>query len=175
MIECPKCTRLLPDAAESCQFCGFILGNAPRKTVGEPSARQYAGRQVPKWIWGLYYFFAALWIFDGARVLMVSLKLVPEVWGAGAVGQSCMGMLGVMGAIGAFFIAIGVSLIFRFEWARGVVNVICWVRILGLLFDLIMAIFSSAAFGLAGLLNVFIVMLTIAWTGAQIWVIAETD
>lgn len=109
------------------------------------------------------------------RVLFVTLGVFPSVMAMGSVGQAFSGMLAVAGAIGVAFILLGLGLILKWEWARGVVNIVCWINILGGLFNLVIAIFSSPMSGVMGIVNVFLAMFTIAWTGAQIWVIGETD
>ena len=72
-------------------------------------------------------------------------------------------------------IVIGAGLIVRVELIRGIVNVCCWFKIGIGFFSLVSMILASGFFGLVGILMVLIQLIDIAWTGLQIWVIAETD
>lgn len=172
MIACPRCQKMLPDWSQSCQFCGAPLANVPRPK-GE--VKKTYGRTAPNYVWVLYYIFAALWIIDGARILLVSLGALPKLAAMGSVGQAFSGMMAIATLIGAALVGLGVGLILKWEPARGVANVICFLNILGGLFNLVSAIFLSPLGGVSGIFNVFLAMFSIAWTGAQIWVIGETD
>lgn len=173
MITCPGCQKMLPDWSKNCQFCGVPVDKVVRPKA--EAKKTYAKAGPAPYIWVLYYLFAALWIVDGTRVLLAALGALPQVAAAGSLGQAFSGMLAIMAIIGGALILLGIGLIFKVELARGIVNVMCWISILGGMFNLVIAIFASPMSGVMGIVNVFLAMFTIAWTGAQIWVIGETD
>jgi hypothetical protein len=163
-IECPGCHRSLPPAAQQCQFCGSALTN-----VARPKAAAKKNIGPEPWVMKLYYAVAAYWILDGvAAVVMRAISLSnPKTF-------SSIAYLGI--AIGIFAIALGIGLLLRWDWARGVVNIFCWIRIASAAFSLMSLIGVSMMFGAgAMLLNLFLSVLSACIAGLQIWLIAETD
>ena len=163
-IECPGCKRSLPPSAQRCQFCGSDLGSvvrpkaAPKKHIGpEP------------WVMKLYYAVAAYWILDGvANIIMRAMSL------SNPKTASSIAYLGI--AIGAFAISLGLGLLLRWDWARGVVNIFCWIRIASAAFSLMSLMGVSMLFGVgAMLLNLLFSVISAVIAGLQIWLIAETD
>lgn len=160
MIQCPSCKNTLPDWAQKCQFCGADVTKVPRpKAAPQQKAYRTAGSGYANknLIWGLYYFFAVWWIIDGGLTLATAKGSVLEI---------------VIGSIQAL---VGVGLLLRIDFLRGVFNVLAFLGLLGALRGLIFAILGSAFFGLSGFLLVLFMVFKICLYGAQIWVLGETD
>ena len=91
------------------------------------------------------------------------------------VGGFVQAVGGVILAIGAFIALLGVGLILKWEWCRGVVNVFCWLRILGGLWhlkDLMFSLFMPPAI-LAT--QFFFTIVGLIAAGMQVWLLSETD
>jgi len=125
-----------------------------------------------KLVWRLYYFFSALWMFDGLRVVIAFLVPTLDEFAAGNPFAS-WGIAGML--VGLINMLIGLGLIFKVERIRGAANFLCGMNLLSSLVGFGMSILISGAMGLMGLLGVFFGMFYVVLYGAQIWVIGETD
>ena len=172
-IQCPQCRQTLPLTAMRCQFCGANTSNVPRP-VQEVKVHQRgsSSHQNMTLVWSLYYFFACLWIVDGARVMLPSLGLATKSLATGSPFAS-WGILGAV--IGLINVLMGIGLLLKLELARKVANFLCGINLIFALFGLLGAFLMSGAMGVAGLLGVLLSIFTIALYGAQIWVIGETE
>ncbi len=172
-IQCPKCQQWLALTASVCQFCGTDVSRVPRPVVPvKQRVRGATSRHNMKLVWRLYYFFSALWMFDGLRVVIAFLVPTLDEFASGNPFAS-WGIAGML--IGIINMLIGLGLILKVERIRGAANFLCGMNLLSSLVGLGMAILVSGALGIWGLVSVFISMLYVVLYGAQIWVIGETD
>ncbi len=172
-IQCPKCQQWLALTASACQFCGTDVSRVPRPVVPvKQRVRGATSRHNMKLVWRLYYFFSALWMFDGLRVVIAFLVPTLDEFAAGNPFAS-WGIAGML--VGLINMLIGLGLIFKVERIRGAANFLCGMNLLSSLVGFGMSILISGAMGLMGLLGVFFGMFYVVLYGAQIWVIGETD
>jgi hypothetical protein len=168
-IQCPNCQRTLPPKMTVCQFCGASLANVARPA---PVARKVAGPEP--WIMTLYTILAILWMIDGCRGFFLAYRIWDFRTTAGYAGFDFLDCAYI--AVGAFEVALGIGLIQKWNWARGVVNIFSWIRIALALLNLSVLVMGGFLLGPHFiLLDVFFAVLALALSGAQIWVISETD
>ena len=171
MVTCPNCRSTLPDWVQRCHKCNTDLSQEVRTHTPrtEPGARSSKPEKRIGWI--LYYVFSVLWIFDGARVIIATLGFMKEN-GTGSPFAS-WGIIGTV--IGVANVSIGVGLILRVEFLRGVANFLCGLNLLGAGFGVVGAILVAPVLGAVGLVAVVISILYCLVYGLQIWAIGETD
>jgi hypothetical protein len=129
----------------------------------------------PAYIWTLYFIVAAYWILEGLFIVGSSIYVLTAP--VDPLIRNAVSALTIAAmAIGLFIVTVGLGLIFKWEWCRGVVNVFCWFRILAglwrlknyILFGFIM---SSSGF----FLGFFFTIFGIIAAGVQVWLLSETD
>lgn len=172
MINCPRCQQTLPDWAQTCQFCGSDLKGVQRPV--QPKAKRQRGFQTAKWIWPAYYACAGYFILNGL------LETIGAIAVAGTVTKTPFGNIvnsvnyvGVV--VGVLTIVVGIGLILKVEFIRGVVNFFCGISILISLLTLIPTILGSALVGLYGIVYIVRSLLSILTNGLMIYLIGETD
>lgn len=173
-IQCPKCQRSLPPKMTVCQFCGASLDGVARPV---PVAKKV--KQTEPWIMTLYYVLAGYWIFGGVMLLVTAFQALavlqsrpPDAFGSGMLTMVDY----VMIAVGVFQATLGVGLILKWEWARAIVNIFCWIRILLSGLSLIGLLMGGFLFGGIWVIVRFLfTVFDIVAAGTQIWLIAETD
>jgi len=152
----------------SCQFCGAPLDNVARPV---PVARRKAGPEP--WILTLYMIVAGYWIFDGIKELILAFRALASTT---TLHPELNFISYILIAIGLFQLALGVGLLLKWEWARGVVNIFCWIRILFALMALAGVVMGGFIAGpLFSLMTIFFSVLDLVVAGTQIWLISETD
>src|SRR5688572_1330722 len=114
MIICPKCQATLPPASGRCQFCGTDVSKVERPV----EQKAHRGYVAPQWVWTWYTIVCVYWMLDGVfQVLM----------GAGVFSEhrSFLRMI-----IGALLTVVGLGLLFRVRFLRGVAHILCWLALL---------------------------------------------
>ena len=155
MVHCPKCNATLPDGAYNCQFCGTQFAPVPQ-------SRGYTGGK-PNWIWPAYYGVAAYWMLSG---LASALEAILQSKG----GPNIFALI-----IAVLNFGFGLGLALRIELIRGITNVFCFINILFGLFGLAGSFLLTAIVGWLGLLIMGQTALSIATSGAMIYLLGETD
>ncbi|MBS1718218.1 MAG: hypothetical protein JSS72_10860 [Armatimonadetes bacterium] len=161
MIQCPNCNQTLPDWVQSCQFCGADTKKVVRPKPVKKQVRVGSGYSNPALIWGLYYFFAAWWILDGAGLLFLS--------------QQVRFFSTFLLVCGTLCLAFGLGLILRIPLIRNIANYIAFIGLIGYVLDLFFSFLMMLGMGWTGLLLALFLIFNICICGAQIWVLGETD
>jgi len=177
MIQCPKCQQSLPDWSQICQFCQTDLKSVPRPKGSDPNyARAQANFGQPaKWIWPAYYIISIYWVISGARTLigaiMMSMATQHNIFGEAVQRLDIVGMV-----VGALTLLTGLGLAAKIEFFRGVVNVLCFLQILGNICGLAsMIMIGSLILGPYVIIGIVFQVLNIATAALMIYVIGETD
>ncbi|MEA2552076.1 MAG: hypothetical protein QOJ65_252 [Fimbriimonadaceae bacterium] len=168
-IQCPKCHRSLPPAATNCHFCGADLAAVPR-----PKAVAKKKKGPEQWVMTLYYVVACFWIVDGGWSLTSGMMRLLRPSDSALRGMEFVSIFGM--AIGAFSALLGLGLLLKWNWARGVVNIFCWLRIA----QGVLSLPSLATIGIflgTGMMifSIIFTVFGIAVAGLQIWLISETE
>ncbi len=170
MVTCPNCRTQLPDWVQKCHSCNFDVSAAARVAPAKTPRQtpNYANKSL---VWTLYYIFSVLWIFDGVRVVLATLGIAKQL-GAGSAFASW----GILGAIfGGINVLIGLGLILKVEFIRGVANFLCGINLIFAILGVVQTIIISPVLGPVGIIAIIGSILVCALYGAQIWVIGETD
>lgn len=173
MITCPKCKASLPDWAQSCQFCQADTSKLQRPVeVAKPKYK----RPMAAWIWPAYYVISGYWVISGAEGIVQALNLGPFATSIVIEGVKIEPGISVVGLVfGALSALVGLGLLFKLEFIRGVVNVLCFLQILNGLLGLWAGVLSSALFGPIGLLVTIMSIFDIITGALMVYVIGETD
>lgn len=176
MIQCPKCQQSLPDWAQVCQFCQTDLKGVSRPKSTDPAyARPTSNYGQPAaWIWPTYYIISAYWIISGLKTLisaiLLSMTAKENIFGESVKSLDVVGMV-----VGALTIATGIGLAAKIEFVRGIVNVLCFLQILGNICGLASLIMIGSIFGPWVLIGVVFQVLNILTAALMIYIIGETD
>jgi hypothetical protein len=169
-IQCPQCGRSLPGGLQHCQFCGASLASVPRPV---PVSTRRVPVGPPGYVIGLYYASAIWWILQGIRMIASGFNLIPDVMaGPGAIFA---GIVYVAIAVGLFFMALGLGLVLKWEWARGVVNIICWINIFFGILSFFTLFGMAFVFGPIMIVGVILNVIDICISGGMVWLIGETE
>lgn len=166
MIKCPKCQATLPDGSLKCQFCGEMWAGPPAPRAGLKTKIAYTGG-TPAWVWPAYFGIAGWWVVNGVWVILHTTVLASKE--AGGIGA----MLSLV--VGGVTALIGIGLLLRVEAARGVVNFLCFLQILGGLMTLAGFFFGGAALSLWAVVALLMAFVQIGTAGLMIFLIGETD
>ena len=170
MMKCAQCQATLPDGSGFCQFCGntWAVARQPESfgIKTPPVGQTFA------WVWPAYYLISGLWIIDGLRTLLYTANMIPKLAAVGAFGTS-FGILG--GLIGLATMAIGIALILRMEWARGILNILCFLQILDGIFSFATSILIINFLGTFGIVLTIVSAIRVVIAGLMIFLIGETD
>lgn len=158
MIKCPNCQATLPDDALTCQFCGTAMRAAPVQGSGRTSSKSYSNSG---WERPTYYGIAAFWLVSGLWSVLNGLLLTK---GGNYIGA----------AVGGLTALIGLGLLAKVEFVRGLVNIACFLQILSGILGVITTFFMGSLGGL-GILLVLLDFLQIAFAVLMIYLIGETD
>lgn len=165
-VPCPSCRNSVPAGQPQCQFCGSALPvTAPVKgSVWHDDAVNTPYRR-PTWV-PLAYNLVSAYIGLSGLVQLVTggVHIARDNW----VGYIEV----VMGTIG---LVLGVGLLLRIEFIRGVVNFVCGMSILFGLFGLLASFPFMMVLGLVGLLWLLQSVFNIATNAAMIYLVGETD
>lgn len=168
MVECPECGGRNPDWARLCQTCGAVIEHLARP----PGHRGPAtSTETPKWVWVCYYLVSVYMCLSGALLLLTCVKGLSDPTAAQALGCLLYPFL----VVGAVYVLTGLGLVFQVELARGVVNVVAGLMILGGLWGLANSLIGAGFFGAAAIPAMLRNILDVALGGFMIYLIGETD
>ncbi len=122
-------------------------------------------RKKTSWIWPAYYVLSIYWIISGIEGILRSLNEAP--FGPGAEPLALV--------MGAFSALVGLGLLVRLEFLRGVGNLVCFLQILGGVLGLWTGVLSIAVLGPMGLIVTIMAILDVLTGGFMIYLIGETD
>ena len=162
MIQCPNCKNTLPDAFTLCQFCGADVSKVPR-AVAAP-AQKTTSYQTANWVWVAYFGIAGYWLLGGA---------VDVFRGIQALSKTDFAYFGIAFGAATAFVAIGLML--RAELVRGLVNILCWLRILFGALGLWGALIGSIFIGPLAIVFAVFSAFDIASGMLMIYLIGETE
>lgn len=157
----------------SCQFCGTSLaGVAPQAAKAsiwhDDNALPTHAYGRPKWVPLAYNLVAVYMAVSGLVGAFTSFLTMRK-------GGELAGIVGPIGIVfGVIWIALGIGLLLKVEFIRGVVNFFCG---LGLIFGVI-NLFTSIGMlvtGISGVLWVGNILLGIVTNAAMIYLVGETD
>ena len=175
MITCPKCQSTLPDWATTCQFCQTDVGKVARPPAAVKPQRVYGYGPAP-WVWVTYYLIAGWWALSGLYDVVVGLTGImhpPKADSMFAVDTSILGY--VMLILGAVTLVIGLGLILRIEIVRGIVNIFCWLRILGGARRGLISFALIIAWPVMGIITLVLAIVDIVSGALMIYLIGETE
>jgi hypothetical protein len=173
VISCPKCNATLPDWAQTCQFCQTDVRSIARPKPVTTEPRRIQAFVTPQWIWGAYYGLCVLFILEGGYDIAQPFIASHQKFMGQEMGMGFFSYISI--AFGAFTALLGIGLLLRAELARGIVNVVCGIRILLGLLGLFGSLGGTLIFGAFGLLMVVMNIVDIATAGFMIFLIGETD
>lgn len=165
MVNCPQCNATLPPGSVHCQFCGASFGAAPPGRPGAPGARptgHYAGRRGLEWVPIAYTLVSIWWIVDGGLSVARGLST-----GSGSIS---LGMI-----FGALTALVGLGLLLKVEFVRGIVNFLSFFQILFGLFDVVVLFFLSPIVGIWGPIGMILAFIRVGVGGLMIFLIGETE
>jgi hypothetical protein len=172
MIQCPKCSKQLPDWSQACQFCQADLKGVvrPKPDPKTSSARATLSGPAP-WIWPAYYCVAAYFVVSGLLSLIQAIYLMskPTLFG----GPNVVAIVGII--VSVVTIIIGLGLILKIEAARGVVNFFCWLSIAANILSLPGTIGMISLLPGLGLVATIRSVFDICTAALMIYLIGETD
>lgn len=156
MIKCPKCGATLPESYTNCQFCGADVAKVPRSRPAQPVKRGY---QPEKWITVSYYVVSSYFVVSGLYDLVTGIIFSKYV----------------AAFFGALELLLGIGLLTKFNLARGVVNVLCFLQIIFGVIGLAMAILAGGFIGPLAFIGIFYYLFRIATAGFMMFLLSETD
>lgn len=160
MKHCPGCNATLPDAAVRCQFCGQALSAPPPVRV--PSARPQGASGVmpgaPAWVGVAYNLIAVYWLISGLWSALAASVLS---------GSGEPNILSVV--FGSATSLVGLGLLLRIEFVRGIVNFLCGLQILFGLLGVVTSFLGGQPLGLV------LSLVQIATAGFMMFLIGETE
>lgn len=175
MISCPSCQSTLPDWAQKCQFCGADVARVARP-VQAPKQKQAYGYAAPRWVWAVYYLIAAYWALGGLYdVFKGAAGLAHPPKSDHLFGMDPSLDFTIMVIAGIVYLVIGLGLVFRVEFIRGIVSFFSWLKIIFGAFSLLGAFPLLALFPLVGIIAVTLAILDIVSAGLMIYLIGETE
>lgn len=163
MRRCKNCGAALAPHAVQCDLCGARAAGPPPVRLEEGPHRRSEGASpgiapgAPRWVGVAYNLIAAYWLVTGGIRVVAAASGGP---GAGGV---------VAGAFGLLAALIGLGLLLRVEFVRGIVNVLCGLQIL---FGALGVLDSFLGGDPLGLILSFV---QIATAGFMIYLIGETE
>ena len=128
-ITCPGCQNAVPIGLANCQFCGTSLA-AINKTIPkakwndtyDPHKVSYSGGR-PGWVWPLYYGICGWFILSG-------LMDIPQGLGMFAKKPDEAGINLFVLIFAGIDILLGIGLLFKVEFIRGIVNFVCGIGLI---------------------------------------------
>ena len=162
MIQCPSCKNSLPDTFTRCQFCGADVTKVPRPVVTKVVKPSY---QPDKWVWVAYFGIAGYWLIGGAMDIFRGIQSLNS---AGFFSYIGIGF-------GALTAVVAIGLMARVELARGIVNVLCFLRIIFGAIGLWGALLGSLVVGPIALLFAIFSAFDILSGGLMIYLLGETE
>lgn len=152
----------------TCQFCGASLA-----TVARPQTVQKKKAGPEQWVMTLYYIVASYWMLNGLWDIGSSIY---SFTGSDSAGHGPGPFTIIAMIIGAISFAVGLGLVLKWDLARGVANIFCWIIIANAALSFLSMAGLGALFGTGFMLfAIFMSVLQIAAAGTQIWLLSETE
>ena len=176
MISCPKCQSALPDWAQSCQFCGTDTGKVARPVVEQKKSNYAYGTAA--WVWWAYYAIAGWFVLSGlinlARGIIGFIQFNRDT--ADNPYVQSFGVFFYFGmAISAAAIVVGMGLILKSDFIRGIANYYCAFMLLFGALDVLSYIGISAIIGPVAYVWMARSALDVVCGGMMIYLILETN
>jgi hypothetical protein len=160
MIVCPKCNATLPPKSVRCQFCGTDVSKVERPA----EVKVHRGYDAPPWVWTWYTIVCIYWMLDGVFQIAV---------GAGVFSDRTS-FIDII--IGALLVVIGLGMLFRVRFLRGVAHFLCWVALIfGVIGIGAMLTVGTLAMGPIAWVFVVFLVLRVALSAFMIYLIGETE
>ena len=159
MITCPKCSATLPPATLRCQFCGTDVSKLERPA----EVKVQRGYIAPPWVWTWYTIVCVYWMLDGAFQIVL---------GAGVISneRSFLRMV-----IGLLLVVVGLGLLFRVRFLRGVAHILCWLSLLTGFYDFLVGLLFTMVVGPVGYIFAVVSLIRAALSAFMIYLIGETE
>lgn len=159
-MRCHVCKGELPNGALACPVCGTRTQGPPpvrRRFTGRVEHRALSRSTVP-WAVAVYHWIAVYWIAIGVWGAL-SATIFAESDGPDIAGIASS----LLSAV------VGIGLLAKLEFIRGIVNIVCALQILGGLLGVLTAFLAGAPLAL------FLALAQVATAVLMIFVIGETD
>ena len=123
----------------------------------------------PKWVWPAYYSICAYFILTGlVGVIMTAISISRAKDGVGIFDYVSL----VVGAITAL---IGIGLVAKVDFVRGIVNIFCWIQIVSSVLGAASLLLAGLILGPFAILMAFWRLIDAVTAGLMIFLIGETD
>jgi hypothetical protein len=126
------------------------------------------------WVWPTYYLSAGWFIFNGAVTVAESIILMSKL-DKSLFGSMFTPFTYVMLVVGIAQVAIGLGLILKIEFIRGVANIWCWLQILAGARGLLASAVLGGFFTGWGIIGIVRSLFDICTAGLIIYLLGETD
>jgi hypothetical protein len=143
-----------------CQFCGADVSQVPRPVA---QAQVHRGYDAPKWVWIWYTIISMYWVLDGAFQMLAGMGLISDT-------KSVVGII-----LGAISIVIGLGLLFKIRFLRGVAHILCWLNLANGLLGLLAGLMLTVAIGPLAYILCLFAILRAASAAFMIYLIGETE
>lgn len=174
MVSCLKCISSPPNWAKKCQFSGSDTAKVARPAV-QKSKQKIAAFETPVWINVCYYAISGWFILSALISAATSVIAINSA----SNRNSILGEPNAFDYIGLVFCAIqiliGLGLILKIEFVRGIVNFFCAIQILLSILGGLAAFPMMVVSPLIGILYLLLQIFNIATAGFMIYLIGETD
>jgi hypothetical protein len=171
-VICPSCKAQVPAGFGQCQFCQASLANVARPmqdkrgmfAYEDGHTQTYFGK--PKWVEPAYIAVCIYFIIGG-------IVNIIKLWAVKGLGDFEW-LKYSMTAILSIEILLGIALLARAEFVRGIVNFICGISIVLDLLSLPGALIGTAS-GIGGFFSFLLLLLDLLTNALMIYLIGETD
>lgn len=165
MITCPGCQKTLPDWAKQCQFCGSDTTKVARP-VAQVKERRPMSTDAAPWVFGVYYAISGYYLLSGLFDVLIGVGVVGPEQMRGSIAHLVFGGLRMV---------LGLGLITRWEPVRGIVNVACFLTMIGAGLNAFQGFFLLPLLGAFMAIALVLDVIDFATAGFMIFLIGETD
>lgn len=170
MIQCPKCHATLPDWQTRCQFCQADTTKVARPTATVVIPKTALG--VPQWVWPVYCAIAIYWIVEGGIWVF---RWLMEMGILSRYGVHFNIFTFIWLIWGGIHILAGTGLLLRWEFIRGCVNILCWLKIGLTLLCMPFTIIGGLMMGPMAVVMLLMEGFGVFTAAMMIYLIGETD
>jgi hypothetical protein len=170
-MKCPRCQNSVISGIATCQFCGEDLrGLAPtqkRSMFVDPDSHEVVhtgGR--PKWVYPAYYAVSG-WFLVSGLIDIIQVLTNPKI------EEGFLKIILIV--VPAVRCLLGLGLIAKIEFVRGIVNFVCGISLIFSIIGLLSSFASILALGGMGVLVVVMNVVNICTYALMIYLIGETD
>jgi hypothetical protein len=135
------------------------------------AARKVSGPEP--WIGGLYYAIASYMILIGVVHIVLDAQRLASL--PRPVPNTVSDYFYFLFALGVFQMSLGLGLILKWEWARAVVKVFCYIAIFFAGLSLMLSFGAVALGSISGGARIFFSILDIVAWGTLLWLLSVTD